>query len=277
MVAEIAKNPAQLDFVFRNLERIFYGGGDLSQMIGDMFINKVKLSTIYSSTETAGFALLEEDESWSAEDWKFIIPHPDAGLEFRHLSENKYEAFMVRDSNEELVQPVFKLHPELREYSLGDQFSPHPSKPGLWKCCGRADDIIVMFAGWKANPIAMEARVASHPNVRDVLMVGTNRRHTGLLVEPMAKNEYLSISKTDEFIDQIWPIVQEANQLYQTECRVSKSRIQITDSKKPMIRVEKGTVRRKATLEIYIEEMDALFASADESDTAIDIKSPREV
>lgn len=68
MVAEIAKNLAHLDFVSRNLERIFYGGGDVSQTVGDMLVSEVKFSTMYGSTETAVLPILEERVSWSAED-----------------------------------------------------------------------------------------------------------------------------------------------------------------------------------------------------------------
>lgn len=280
MIAEIVRNPVHLDFVSRNLACIFYGGGDVSQKIGDVLMNKVKFSSINGSTEMGTYPLLEVDGSWSAEDWKYIIPHPDVGLEFRHQSENVYEAFIIRNSDDKLVQPVFKLHPELHEYPVGDWFSPHPSKSGLWKYCGRADDMIILLSGAKANPIVMEEHIASHPDVRDVLMAGTHRRYAGLLIERMTNSEPLSTTETAEFIDRLWATVQEANQLYETQCRISKSRIQFTDFQKPMVRAGKGTVQRKATLELYAEEMNALFAAADESDTAaatIDRQSPKEV
>ena len=185
MVEEIAKNPELLDLVSRNLETIFYTGGDVSHEVGDVLMNKVKMFNVNGSTEMGVYPTLQVEGSWSPEDWKFISPHPAAGLEFRHQSNNEYEAFVVRNSDPELVQPIFILHPELHEYPVGDLFSPHPSKPGLWEYRGRADDMIVLVSGGKTNPIAMEQHVASHPEVRDVLMTGTRRHNTGLLIEPI--------------------------------------------------------------------------------------------
>lgn len=261
IVDEIAKNPAQLDFVSRNLKMVFYGGGDVSQELGDILMNKVKFFNINGLTQTGIYPLLEVEGSWCAEDWKYIIPHPAAGLEFRHQPDDTYEAFIVRNSDDKLVQPVFKLFPQLQEYPVGDMFSPHPSKPGLWKYNGRTDDMMVLLSGAKANPIAMEAHVSSHPGVRNVLMAGTHRRYAGLLIEPI--NQPLSIGETMELIDGLWPIVQEANQLYRTEFRVSKSRIQFTNPQKPMARTGKSTVQRRATMELYAEELDELDAATD--------------
>ncbi|MCJ1270590.1 hypothetical protein MMC22_010487 [Lobaria immixta] len=268
MVEEIAKSPAHLEFVSQNLETIFYIGGDVSHEVGDVLMNKVKFFNTNGSTEMGAYPALEVEGSWSPEDWKYISPHPAAGLEFRHQSNNEYEAFVVRNSDPELVQPIFILRPELQEYPVGDLFSPHPSKPGLWEYRGRADDMIVLLSGMKTNPIAMEQHVKSHPEVRDVLMTGTRRRHAGLLIEPTTNDRPLSTAEKAEFIDRLWRIVQEANQLYQTDSRISKSRILFTDPQKPMSRAGKGTVQRRATMESYAEEVDAMYAAADESATS---------
>lgn len=268
MVEEIAKNPALLDFVSRNLETIFYTGGDVSHEVGDVLMDKVKFFNVNGSTEMGSYPALEVEGGWSAEDWKYIIPHPAAGLEFHLQSDNVYEAFVVRNSDPELVQPIFKIHPELQTYPVGDLFTPHPSKPGLWEYRGRADDMIVFLSGMKTSPIAMEQHVASHLEVRDVLMTGTHRRHAGLLIEPMTNDQPRSMAETAELIDRLWPIVQEANELYQTDSRISKSRILFTDPQKPMHRAGKGTVQRRATLDSYAEEIDAMYTAADESAAA---------
>lgn len=279
MVEEIAKNPELLDFVQQNLETIFYTGGDVSHEVGDVLMNKVKMFNVNGSTEMGVYPTLQVEGSWSPEDWKFISPHPAAGLEFRHQSNNEYEAFVVRNPDPELVQPIFILHPELHEYPVGDLFSPHPSKPGLWEYRGRADDMIVLVSGMKTNPIAMEQHVASHPEVRDVLMTGTRRHNTGLLIEPITHDRLGSAAEKADFIDRLWPMVQEANQLYQTDSRIPKSRIMFTNPQKPMSRAGKGTVQRRATMEAYAEEVDAMYAAADASTISkatID-KSSREV
>ena len=269
MVGEIAKDPAHLDFVSRNLEAVFYGGGDLFQDVGDILTNRIKFFNINGSTETGICPSLEVDGSRCAQDWKYMTPHPAAGLEFRHHSDSTYEAFVIRNSDPELVQPVFKVHPELDEYSVRDLFSPHPSKPGLWQYHCRADDMIISLSGMKTNPTAMEQHIASHPEVHAVLMTGMGRPYAGLLIEPMTNDQLPSTAETAELIERLWPVVQEINQLYPTDSRISKTRILFTDPQKPMHRAEKGTIQRKATMESYAEEIDALYAAAEEPPAAI--------
>ncbi|MCJ1425624.1 hypothetical protein MMC29_003524 [Sticta canariensis] len=269
MVGEIAKDPAHLDFVSRKLEAIFYGGGDVFQEVGDILTNKIKFFNINGSTEMGTYPSLEVEASWCAQDWKYMTPHPAAGLEFRHHSDNTYEAVVMRNSDPELVQPVFKVYPELNEYSTGDLFSPHPSKPGLWEYRCRTDDMIIALSGMKTNPTAMEQHVASHPEVREVLMTGMHQACAGLLIEPMTHNQLRSTAETAELIERLWPVVQEVNQLYPTDSRISKSRILFTNPQKPMLRAGKGTIQRRATLESYVEEIDALYAAAEESAAAI--------
>lgn len=262
MVEEIARNPAHLDFLSRNLDTIFYGGGSVSQEAGDVLMNKVKLFNANGSTELGIYPTLEAEEIWCPHDWKYILPHPAAGLEFRHQSDNTYEAFVRRNPDPELVQPVFKIYPQLHEYPVRDLFSPHPSKPGLWEYRGRADNMIISLTGRKTNPTTMETHVANHPEVREVLMIGTRRSHTGLLIEPMINNRSRPHAETVELTDRLWPIVQEINQLYPTDSRIKKSRVLLTAPGKSMHRAEKGTVQRRATLESYAEEIDALYATA---------------
>ncbi|MCJ1463399.1 hypothetical protein MMC07_002006 [Pseudocyphellaria aurata] len=263
IVEEIAKKPAHLEFLSRNLKAIWYGSGDVSQKLGDVLMNKIKFFNVNGSTEAGIYPLLEVEGNWCSEDWKYIIPHPAAGLEFRHQSDDTYEAFIVRNSDDKLVQPVFKVFPQLHEYRVGDMFTPHPSQPGLWKYNGRTDDMIVLLSGVKANPIVMEEHVSSHAGVRGVLMEGTQRRQAGLLIEPMTNDRPLSTAERSALIDGVWPIVQEANQLYRNESRVSKSHIQLTDPQKPMARAGKGTVQRRATIQLYAKELDALHAADD--------------
>ena len=129
--------------------------------------------------------------------------------------------------------------------------------------------MIVSLSGMKTNPIAMEQHVASHPEVREVLMTGMHQPYTGLLIEPMTNNQLRSTAETAELKERLWLVVQEVNQLYPTDSRISKSRILFTDPQKPMHRAGKGTIQRKATMESYAEKIDALYAAAEESAAAI--------
>lgn len=96
--------------------------------------------------------------------------YPTAGLEYRAHGEGVYEAYVIRNSDVEDEQPVFKLFPHLREYKTGDLFAPHPEKEGLWTFKGNVDDLVHSMCG-AINPTYMEHAVANHAAVRDGLMV----------------------------------------------------------------------------------------------------------
>ena len=261
---QVTKTPEMLDFMTNNLETVAYGGGDVSQMAGSTMASRAKVFGFYGATETGCFPTLRPAGKYPSEDWKYFHFHPAAGVEFRPSVDSLFEAFIIRNPNFEEEQPVFKVFPQLKEYATKDLFAPHPSKPNLWAYHGRSDDIIVFGPGYMCNPIAMEQHVARHPKVQTALMAGTGKSQPALLVEP-ASDQRLSPAEKHDFIEEIYPVVREANQGYKIGARVSKSHIFFTDPEHPMRRAGKGTVQRAATLESYKDVLNALYAREGDS------------
>ena len=269
---QIAQNPAMLEFITSNLETMAYGGGDISQAAGDTVTTKTRLFNFNGSTESALYPLLRPSGKYPTEDWKYIHPHPAGGLKFRSRENGMFEAVVVRNPDFEQEQPVFKLFPHLQdEFPTKDLFSPHPSKPDLWTYRGRADDIIMLKTGAPTNPIAMEQHVSRHPKVQGAVMAGTGRFQTSLLIEPAdpgpADPQSQSSSSSPPFssadlLEELWPIIEQGNQTYQLDSRISKSHVIFTDAEKPMQRAGKGTVQRGPTLDLYRDELDALYDRA---------------
>lgn len=54
------------------------------------------------------------------------------------------------------------------------------------------------------------------------------------------------------------PVVEEANSVAPAFSRIFKELILVADNKKPFLRAEKGTVMRKATLDVYAQEIEDL-------------------
>lgn len=266
-----------LDFIAKNLETVAYGGGDVSEVSGDAMSHHVKLFNFNGSTETGSFPLLRSAGcKYPSEDWKYIHPHPAAGLVFKPHLDGLYEAYIIRNPNIDDEQPVFKIFEQLSEYPTKDLFSPHPSKENLWTHRGRADDTIVLKSGNKTNPIHMEQQVAHHPDVQAVLMVGTGRRMPALLIElaqPLLSatllptttgdgNEQRRKEEMNDMINRIWPTIEKANSTYPVDSRIEKSHVLLTDVRNPMQRAGKGTVQRGPTLELFKDGLDNLYAEA---------------
>lgn len=256
---QIAKTPDMLDFITSNVDVVTYAGGDVSQWSGDALASKVKLFNFNGSTESGSYPLLRPSDRYPSEDWKYIHPHPAAGIEFRASVHGLFEAFIVRNPDYENEQPVCKIFPHLHEYPTKDLWAPHPTKQELWAYRGRADDTILFKPGYMCDPIPMEQHLSQHPDVRAVLMTGTGRSQPALLIE-RASEEHLSPTAEQQFTDQLWPIIEEANQRYKMGTRVSKSHVIYTDLHQPMRRAGKGTVQRGPTVDLYRAALDVLYA-----------------
>lgn len=62
-------------------------------------------------------------------------------------------------------------------------YSPRPTKPYHWRHQGREDDMIVFANGWNFNPIVHEQLIASHPAVKDIIVVGAGRCKPAAVIE----------------------------------------------------------------------------------------------
>ncbi|KAK8069352.1 NRPS-like enzyme [Apiospora phragmitis] len=269
----IARDPALLHLAGKHLEYLFYTGGDVADVYGSAVSERVKLFNVNGSTELASYAALRPGGPWDRSLWKYIMPHPVSGVDFRCHSwdggDPKYEAVVVRNPDPGDVQPIFAVFRDRREFRTGDLFSPHPSVPGLWRYRGRADDCFVLVTGSNINPLTMEEHVGAHAEVKGVLMLGQRQPRPGLLIEledDIQAEEAAFMGSDPErraaLIDSLWPAVERGNREYYDLARVAKDRIIFTTPDRPMMRTPKGTVRRKPTLDMYQNEIDAMYDSA---------------
>lgn len=266
IIQELAQSPELLDYCAANLERIIYCGGDLPQSIGDIVAARVSLMNQYGASELGLQTHLQPKETRNQEDWKYVQFHPDNGIEFRQATDDAYELTVKRKEEFITQQPTFALFPDSQEYGSRDLFTRHPTLPDLWKWIARSDDVIVFLNGEKHNPISMEQHIISHsPKVGSALVAGAQRFQAVLIIEPTAEEGKKLISPKEKaaFIEDVWPVIEEANQDSPAHARISRTHILITHPESPMIRSGKGTVQRAATLQLNAKAIDALYADAD--------------
>jgi thioester reductase-like protein/aryl carrier-like protein len=269
IIDELSKDPEALELVVSKLQFLFYTGGALPPGAGNMVSPKIPLFSALGSSECSAFPLAHISESSFTESWRYFNFHPGAGAEFRHHMDDLHELIIVRTIDHPEFQPVFSIFPDLDEYETHDLLSPHPEIPGLWRHRGRRDDIIVFVNGEKTNPVSFEEQVSKHPNVQIALVSGNQRFEACLLVEPATTGTLSDLDKRD-LIEKIWPTVEEANAQCPAHARVSKSKILVLDPEKPMPRASKGTVQRSRTLQLYAEEIDALYSETDTQSTLLE-------
>ena len=279
IVNEVSRSPDLLQFCSQNLEYIAYCGGDLPQSVGDAVASKMKLLNQYGATEIGFLNTIFPVENTgeqmeSPKDWKYLHFHPSQGIEMRRVTDHEYELVLVRTPSSESHQPPFTIFPERSEYPTNDLFVRHPDekKPDLWRPAGRADDVVVLLNGEKTNPVSMEQHIAaSYPETSGVLVAGAQRFQTCLLLEFADKK--LDSRGRVSAIKKIWPVIEQANKLCPSHARISRTHVLFTVPEKPMLRTAKGTISRAATTALYEDEINALYAGADEFDMPLRIDS----
>lgn len=189
--------------------------------------------------------------------------HPEMkGVEFREVSDGLYEQFFLRHPSTDPYHATWYTFPDQSEYSMKDLFSKHPTKPDLWFYEGRSDDVIVFSNGEKFNPSAMEATLRTHPDVSRVVVVGQARFEPAALIELKASPR--EEAKKD-LLDSFTPYLIKVNETAPAYAKLQRDHIVFIKPDKPMIMADKGTVKRAATSKAYAEEIDQIYADADDA------------
>ena len=219
------------------------------------------------SSEVGFFPLLHKDP----EEWIYFHFDPrQKGIEFREVGPGLYEQVFIRHDSTDPFHWSFYTFPDHSEFSMNDVYSKNPLKPDLWLYEGRSDDVIVFSNGEKFNPNDMEATLRSYPGIHSVLVVGQGRFRTAALLELKG-----SVPDTGgirkEILDSISPYVAIANESAPAYAKLDLDYIFFTKAGKPMLRTDKDTVKRRATNQLYKEEIDQFYVDVeglgDSSDT----------
>ncbi|KAG1835812.1 putative aminoadipate reductase [Suillus subalutaceus] len=257
-----AFSPSAVD-ILKTLEYVAYAGGPLAPKMGNALVNAgVKLSCAYGATEF-GIPTYFIRNSVDQKLWEWA-PQDDGTYECQVLTNPTHQVSVENLS-------------DVKGYATSDVFVKHPTIEGLWKIVGRIDDVLVLSSGEKTVPAPMESIICANPYVNGTVIFGRGRNQVGILIEPRVGCE---IDVDDEkhlaeFRNRVWPEIEEANNEAPAFSRIFKEMILVTHSEKPMLRAGKGTVTKKATVNLYEEEINALYEKVEGSARAgIDVPLP---
>ncbi|KAI9737185.1 MAG: putative NRPS-like protein biosynthetic cluster [Cirrosporium novae-zelandiae] len=262
ILEDLTKIPTAVERLSR-LKYIAYTGGPLPKHAGDFLASKVQsLMSAMGQTEYGWYHVGVTDSS----KWQYLKFMPGIGYEFDEVSEGVFEIFVRRDEKTKKFHGIFfdSLPGISDEYRSKDLYAPHPEILGLWRYLGRTDDLIVLSNGEKVDPNPMETVLKNDPRVSSALIVGESRFLPSLLIE-LATNDPLIKTSNEEKLNQIWPVVQEANKIAPGFARLTKSLILFTNPEKPFARAGKGTVQRQKTVASYADELKELYSGSEQS------------
>lgn len=171
-----------------------------------------------------------------------------------------YEPVFRRQASLVKHQGVFASFPHLDVWPMGDLYSKHPTEPDVWKYEGRKDDTIILSNGENISPLALERELlfaVASAGVKRVLLVGNARPALGLLYQTSNCRHDVDV------VDAVWQGVESCiNSVVGPLAKIEKSRILRANAKKPFVTSKKGTTVRRATVEMYEGEIDALYCRA---------------
>ncbi|KAF2651929.1 acetyl-CoA synthetase-like protein [Lophiostoma macrostomum CBS 122681] len=264
---QLLAEPNGIDF-FKGLDFLCYTGAPFSPAAGAKLSTVTELCPLYGSTET--FQVPQLAPRAPAEDWAWMEWNPHVKLEMRpYMDEDAtYELVLFADSTTTKTSALNHNLPGVTEYPTKDLFRKHPAKPGLWQYSGRRDDIIVLSNGEKFNPVPLELMVQGHPRVTSALVFVMGKTQSALLVEVESS---LRVDEKDNFVESLWPIIKDANQLLPSQGRIMRDMIILSNPEKPFARAGKGSVIRKMTYQLYQKEIDDIYTAMDvaSSDAAL--------
>ena len=249
LVEQLLCEPDGLDLI-RQLRVFCYAGGPLSEAAGNAISKATLVCQFYGSTEIGQVRQLVPQR----EEWSYMEFHPLAKLEFERYDKKSFELVLFLDDDEHSDSMALKYnYPGVKVWHSKDLFEPHPAKSGLWRFYGRTDDILVLSNGEKLNPVPMENQLQGSQNISGALVVGQGQ------IQPMLLLEIRQCGT----IDEMWPMIEEANQRMPSHGRITRSMILLAKAEKPFIRAGKGSVVRKLTENLYADEVANFYKDKD--------------
>ncbi|PYI09495.1 acetyl-CoA synthetase-like protein [Aspergillus sclerotiicarbonarius CBS 121057] len=244
----------------KGLDFVLYGGGPLAPAIGNRLRQVTDVCQMYGSLEMGQIQMLVPQG-----EWEYLEPNPYEECDMQEAQEGLYEMVLHQDERFRPRRSLSHTFPDVQTWRTRDLFTPHPTKPGLWRFHSRIDDMIVLSSSHKVWPIPFEQIMHGHPSVSGAVLVGNGRPEPVLIIEPRPGLEGPAL------LDEIWPSVVQANQDAPSYGKVRRSRIIFTEPRLGVRRTPKGTISRKPTEMLYAEQIEAVFrgGSSDQARTTI--------
>ncbi|KAG9238968.1 hypothetical protein BJ875DRAFT_275589 [Amylocarpus encephaloides] len=246
VLEQLSRNPEYLSNM-HGFTRIFFGGAPLRKEIGDIFAQFTHVQPLLGATEIGSYGLRVGDQT----DWMYYNFDPSTGSRFIPFHEDLFEGVIVKHKDPQAAdaQMIFHVFPDIDVYHTSDVWKKHPTKEELWMFSGRTDDFVKLRSMTKFNAKHVEGLLLKDPRVTGAIMGGDGKDWPFLLLEANCEGD----------IEIFWPLIENINQDLSEMIEVKKDKVILIKQGKLLERGVKGEVNRKAGLEAYDIEIEALY------------------
>ncbi|OQV11106.1 hypothetical protein CLAIMM_15001 [Cladophialophora immunda] len=235
----------------QSCEIVSSAGSQVPDELGDQLIDRgVHLISHWGSTETG--ALMDSMRPREDRDWSYmsILPSARPFVTMRSLGPHTYELVALDGLKSKTAtnsdDPPNSFHTR-------DTFEAHPTKPNRWKYTGRLDDRVTLTNGEKVLPSVMEGRLRQHPLIREAVVFGVGRALPGVL---LFRSTPAAAMSDEEFVEQLWPFVDEANSKVESFACISREMIVPMGAEVDYPQTDKGTIVRAQVYKVFHKIID---------------------
>lgn len=258
---DLSADTASMETLGR-LRYILVCGAPLGDAAGERLSKHTRVISNFGATETACLPRLAP----AIQDWSYFYWHPShSGIELREAMDGLYELVLVKDEKLRDYQGIFSTFPDLDEYSMNDLYSRHPdpTKPFLYRWCGRADDVIVLSNGEKLAPALMEAGLRSSPLVRGAMIVGYGKFQPAALID-LEGSPPTSLQEREKIVRELLPAIEQANRYSPAHGKLDEYHLLFVESTRPMRYLGQGKIQRRESYRLYELDFERLFEDVDD-------------
>ncbi|EIN14664.1 acetyl-CoA synthetase-like protein [Punctularia strigosozonata HHB-11173 SS5] len=266
-----ARDPQKVEYM-KKMKGVMYGGGPLNKEVGDYLAAEgVTVLANYGSTECGVLSRFIPNSL--GKDWEYFALSAHTRPHFESYADGVVQLILTASSHETHHPRVVNTQVDSRDaFDTNDLLirHPDPTKSGLFKVFGRADDQIMLSTGEKTNPGPLESILNQDPHIQAAVMFGRGQFQNGVIVDPRKEYAFDPLDKRllDDFRSTIWPTVERMNAFAPQHSRLFKEMVLVASPSKPFTYTGKGTPRRPAIIAAYEDEIKALYSSAQASMSA---------
>lgn len=187
--------------------------------------------------------------------WNYlrVIPPAKPYVWMKPIENGSYE-LVVLDGLKSKIASNSDEPPD--SYHTRDIFVPHVNIPDAWKYLGRLDDRITLVNGEKVLSLPIEGRIRQQALVREAVVFGVSRSMPGLLV---FRSDAGADMSDEEFIQSIWPAVEDANSKAESFSQISRETIIPMSATVDYPRTDKGTIIREQVYRVFDAEISEMY------------------
>jgi acyl-CoA synthetase (AMP-forming)/AMP-acid ligase II/UDP-glucose 4-epimerase len=229
---------------------VMYGGSACPDDLGDMLVkNGVNLVANYGATETGRLSTSVRPAGDHAWNYLRLLPQVKEYVLMDEIAPGIFECVALDGLNS---KNTINSDKPPRSFRTRDLFVRHPTNPDFWRFVSRLDDRLTLTNGEKVLPIPIEGRIRQEGLVKEAVVFGDGKTLPGILI---VKADSASELSDIDFLEQIWPAVEDANSRAESFSRIPKELVVVLPADASYAKTDKGTFIRA---QVYLRFKDLI-------------------